>query len=505
MASINISKLRRITGAGSSDISLVGPTTAVAGTGAVYTITDYDNFSIYTVEVDQGSVSRTGDTITVNVPTTGVSIVKLTVGRNNNFRDFEIAVGSSGVARPSIVYPAQGGTGVPNSLTIQATPFTPVPAGSTLHKESRFQVARDSGFTDLVLNTLVTTGNLTQTSVSGLVAGQQYYARVKYIAVNTVESEYSPSVSFTVSTQSIAKPVVTSISGTVGVGSTPTFTASAFTPFPAGSDSHVSSSWVLRGTDDSIVWQSVSDSLNKTNITIPSGVLSTDTSYSIEVQYNGGFSSSMFSDKLTFSTASSFVPDTPGAPFGGGYYAGKINVGGQIYALVVAPATLGGQNTSGLSWKTSAATTTGTDSINDGWANTQAMVTAGITAHPAANFCKNLTIGGYTDWYLPSKDELEILYRNFKPTTQNNSTSYGANTSSVPPTSNYTANNPAQTSIALFQSGQPEAFSVSQYYWSSTQYSSTLAWLQLFSDGGQSNYLGKALTTYVRGVRRVLV
>ena len=162
--------------------------------------------------------------------------------------------------------------------------------------------------------------------MSGLVAGQ-HYVRVKYIGVNTAESEYSSPVSFTVSTQSIAKPVVTSISGTVGVGSTPTFTASAFTPFPTGSDSHVSSSWVLRGTDDSIIWQSVSDSLNKTNITIPSGVLSTDTSYSIEVQYNGGFSSSMFSDKLTFSTASSFVPPQPWDRQESrmvGYYAGAL-------------------------------------------------------------------------------------------------------------------------------------------------------------------------------------
>ena len=505
MASINISKLRRIAGAGSSDISLVGPTTVVAGTNSTYTITDYDDFSVYSVEVDQGTVSRTEDTITVGVPPAGVNIVTLTLGRNNNFRDFEIAVGSSGVARPSIVYPAQGGTGVPNSLTIQATPFTPVPAGSTTHKESRFQVARDAGFTDLVLNTLVTTGNLTQASVSGLVAGQQYYARVKYIAVNTAESEYSPSVTFSVSAQSIAKPVVSSISGVVNVGPTPTFTSSAFSPTPVGSDSHVSSTWVLRGTDDSVIWQSVSDSLNKTNITIPSGVLSTDTSYSIEVQYNGGFSSSMFSDKLTFSTANSFVPSTPGAPFGCGYYAGaNIVADGVEYALVVAPKSLGGEAPSTLVWKTSNTDNTGTDSVNDGLTNTNSMIAAGASTHPAANFCKNLTIGGYTDWYLPSKDELEIIYRYLKPGTDGNSTGSGANTSSRPPTSNYTSSNPAQTSVALFVQGSAEAMRTDNYYWSSTQYSFTTACVQQFHDGFQYNGL-KATTSYVRGVRRVPV
>lgn len=502
MASIKLSRLRRTEGQTSSDISIVGPTTVVAGTTNTFTITDYDDFSVYEVEVSNGSVSRSNEVITLNVPAGGNSIIVMTVSRNNSSREFEIAVGASGVATPSITYPSSGSTNIPNSFTIQASAFATVPAGISTHKESRFQVARDVGFTDLVVNSLVTTGNLTQLPVSGLVAGQQYYARVKYFALNGSESAYSNYVTFTVSSQTIAKPTISSNSGTVNVPATPTFTGSAFTAIPAGSDSHVSSTWVLRNaTTTNVVWQSVNDSVNKVNITIPAGVLSVSTSYTMEVQYNGGFGSSMFSDKLTFSTASSFVPDTPGAPFGGGYYAGKIKVDGQIYALVIAPKSLGGDSSSTLAWKTSNSTTTGTTSVNNGWANTQAMVTAGIAAHPAANFCRNLNIGGYTDWYLPSKDELEILYRSFKPTTDSNSTSYGANSSSVPPTNNYTSGNPAQTSIALFKSGGAEAM-VANYYWSSTEYSSTRAWRQSFSSGYQIYYL-KTGTYYVRGVRRV--
>lgn len=506
MASIKLSRLRGTEGQGSSGVSIIGPTIVAEGTSNTYTITDYDDFSVYGVEVSNGSVSRSDEVITLAVPSEGDSTIVMTVSRNNIFRDFEIAVGAAGVITPTIAYPSSGSTNIPNSFTIQASAFATAPVGITVHKESRFQVARDLGFTDLVVNSLVTTGNLTQLPVSGLAAGQPYYARVKYFALDGSESTYSNYVTFTVSSQAITKPVISSNSGTVNVPATPTFTGSAFTVIPVGSDSHVSSTWVLRdSTTTNVVWQSVNDSVNKVNITIPAGVLSVSTSYTMEVQYNGGFGSSMFSDKLTFSTASSFVPDTPGAPFGGGYYAGKINVDGQIYALVIAPKSLGGDSPSRLQWKTSESSTAGTSSVNNGWANTQAMETAGIAAHPAANFCRNLNIGGYTDWYLPSKDELEILYRSFKPTTNTNDTSVGANSSSVPPTSNYTSNNPAQTSIALFQSGGAEAMASSNYYWSSTENGPLYAWVQLFLNGSAQAGVAKSTTHHVRAVRRVPV
>lgn len=198
------------------------------------------------------------------------------------------------------------------------------------------------------------------------------------------------------------------------------------------------------------------------------------------------------------------VPSEPGTPFGGGYYAGLISIEGQVFALVVAPKSAGGESLVNLRWKSNNTSTAGTDSRNDGWSNTQAMIAAGISNHPAAQFCVNLTIGGYTDWYLPSQDELEILYRNFKPTTQANNTNSGANPSSVPPTSNYTSGDPAQTSALLFQEGNVEAFHDS-YYWSSTQFSSTYAWYQSFSNGAQLAQTNKIVTLAVRAVRRVMV
>lgn len=203
----------------------------------------------------------------------------------------------------------------------------------------------------------------------------------------------------------------------------------------------------------------------------------------------------------------------PGTPFGGGYYAGRINIGGNIYALVVAPASLGGQAATGLQWKTSRTGTPGTSSLNDGAANTQAMVGAGISLHPAAQFCKNLTIGGFNDWYLPSVNELEIAYRNLKPsTTQNNTNASGApngangyNPNSIPVGAAYTSSSPARTNVAAFIEGGAEAFPVlSYYYWTSTEYSTSSAWAHFFDNGVQGSIL-KTNSRNVRGFRRVLI
>ena len=201
-------------------------------------------------------------------------------------------------------------------------------------------------------------------------------------------------------------------------------------------------------------------------------------------------------------TSADFSEEDIGTFIEGGYYAGKINVGGVIYAIILAPKSQGGQSPTTLQWKTSNTSTANTDSINDGKANTAAMVAAGAAAHPAASFCNSLEINGYSDWYLPSKDELEILYRAFKPTTRANSTSSGTNTSSIPPRTAYTALDPAQTSLEIFKAGGSEALNSDNYCWSSTQYSATHSWFQYF-DNGYQDVFTKSNSFLVRAVRRV--
>lgn len=194
-----------------------------------------------------------------------------------------------------------------------------------------------------------------------------------------------------------------------------------------------------------------------------------------------------------------------GDAYQGGFYAGQISTAGNgiaDYNLVVGPLSTA-QST--LQWKTANTTTTGTSSVINGPANSTAMNDA---SHPAAQFCEGLTIGGFSDWYMPAQNELEVCYYNLKPTTNNNSTSSGINANAVPVrASNYTTGTPAQTTSANFVTTTgAEAFVTTSptNYWSSTQATSTFAWAQVFNNGGQG-YGYKNSSYRVRAIRRVAV
>ncbi len=193
------------------------------------------------------------------------------------------------------------------------------------------------------------------------------------------------------------------------------------------------------------------------------------------------------------------LPQT-GEPLNGGYFYGLMQADGNLYALIVAPKALG-QYPSHIAWgkygENSAAI-----SCYDGAANTQAMATEGSAA---AQWALELDIGGRKDWYIPARDEVEIQYRELKPTTQKNYCSFrdGDNSSSVPVGYPYASEYPAQTLAPLFQEGGTEAFDAA-WYWSSTQSSANYAYVQYFG-GGKQDYDRKANASRVRAVRRELV
>jgi hypothetical protein len=128
-------------------------------------------------------------------------------------------------------------------------------------------------------------------------------------------------------------------------------------------------------------------------------------------------------------------------------------------------------------------------------------VGSGSTIFPQANFCEALTIGGYTDWYWPSRYELDIAYFNLKPDTTANSINWGINNYSVPKRiNNYTANYPAQTSLTLFNTTSQNF--VASSHWSSTEFNASQPWNINFNTGEHTN-AAKSLTNRVRAFRRI--
>lgn len=197
-----------------------------------------------------------------------------------------------------------------------------------------------------------------------------------------------------------------------------------------------------------------------------------------------------------------FVPAI-GAAFGGGFFAGQIGTSSvATHNLVIGPLSTA-QNAS-IQWKNARTVTPGADSNIDGPQNTADMVADGnSTVYPAAHFCNNLTIGGFSDFYMPARNELDVCYFNLKPTTTNNNTSSGINPNAVPArASNYTTGDPAQTSAAAFQSGGAEAFDAAGY-WASTEFSTAGARFQFFGNGGNTGFNYKDYSYRVRAIRRV--
>ena len=118
----------------------------------------------------------------------------------------------------------------------------------------------------------------------------------------------------------------------------------------------------------------------------------------------------------------------------------------------------------GIQWYNGTYVVTGATgtAIGTGQANTTAIVAAQEAGNYAAQLCNDLTEGGYSDWFLPSKDELNWMRENLYLKGVGGFVGYG--------------------------------------YWSSSEFYASSAWYQYFCNGLQNgNY--EYLTYRVRAVR----
>ena len=287
------------------------------------------------------------------------------------------------------------------------------------------------------------------------------------------------------------------VAPTIGTA-TKTGVTTATVAFTAGADyGYTASVFTATSSPGSVVNTGSSSPINMTGLT-------GSTSYTFTVTATNTIGTSLASGGSNSITTDSAAPTVIGQAFGGGYYAGKINDGGTLYYLIVAPKSSG--ETTGKTWGTYG-TTTGITSVIAGPTNTNSLNALG-SSYQAAQYCKGLSIGGFTDWYLPAKNELEVLYFFLKPGTTSNSAGYGSNANAVSPepvSTNYSAGTPAQTSATTFRTGASSQEFVENFYWSSTENNANYAWVQYFYNGSQYSSNKGYTTSYVRAVRRFAV
>lgn len=447
------------------------------------------------------------------------NLANVTTSEPGMTNDWERIPGVTEVATPINATPAQGATnvGASSAIVLSANTFGAIYVGDT-HVSSQWQMHTSNAFAFPMYDSGEVAASTSRTLPLGVAAiSTSYFWRVRYKSSRGTWSAWSRSTSFT--------------------------TAAAFNSYvPTPTATPAIGGALEGGFYGGMVWQQVATSTS--NLTLQTGPLSltinidmhlTPLVYAGQVVEVRSLADPTYKFIGTVTGATGTTLSINCTSFGGFGYGLNWSVNVR-YRVIKAPKASG--ETSNLAWKnanTLAPASAGT--LVEGWKSTTGMVAAGDSSvYPMAHWCRNRNIGGYTDWYMPSRDEMEVLIRNLKPGTVVNSTSNrptgsvhnyqnqgaypdltnasGANRNSDPNGAAYTTTVPGQTTPVAFRTGGAEALvavvTAGSGYWTSTEHAATTA---IFIETNDSNFgLPTAKTknlagsdNYVIAVRRSMI
>lgn len=317
------------------------------------------------------------------------------------------------IDRPVNVSPENNAQNTITQLTFTLSPYRSLYAVNQSNVE--IVVSDTENFSNIVY--IGTGGTVTSNAMpsSLLSANTTYYWYGRYADTDNVISEFSQATQFRTASTTINVPqnlTVNTVSGFVPESANMNVdTTFGATNLPEGvSISHVSTDWrIVRSSNGQVVWSETEQTGNlRYVISIPYGVLEQNTEYSFEARFNANtFGSSAYASN-TLSTVTDFaVPTVLGQPFAGGYYVGTWSVGPANYYLVIAPNATGTYSTSPRLQYSTIGSQSGLDS-SDGYFNTYDRLAS--ASFPAASWTASRTINGFSDWYLPSENELNYIY-----------------------------------------------------------------------------------------------
>jgi len=207
------------------------------------------------------------------------------------------------IIKPTITAPINGTTDFIGEVVASAYETSENYNGS--QDVAYWEASTTSDFSNIVDSSSV--GNLTTWTPSIGLPLTTIYVRVRYGSDNHL-SLWSDTINFVTPNVTISAPTVAVQDAPSDVPEAPILIGSAFTVI-GGSDTHESTDWqVVKTSDSSVVWESLADTVNKTEIQVPAGILLESTEYSFKVRYNGATYTGSYGS-TTATTTDSFEID----------------------------------------------------------------------------------------------------------------------------------------------------------------------------------------------------